>query len=182
MHIFNFSLNHSIFPTVWKSAIVCSVPKTKNSSELRHFRSISILCVISKALECIVATQMTEFLERSNSLDPFQNAYWRGYSTQTALIRVMDDIRLAADKREIIVSAFFDFSKAIDCVNHKLLINKLRNKNFSASTLNWFYSYPDNRVQLVRDPATFSCSEKLLVTAGVPKICAWSITVHSLRI
>ncbi|XP_020297183.1 uncharacterized protein LOC109861786 [Pseudomyrmex gracilis] len=70
--------------------------------------------VVSKALENIVVTQMTEFLEKSNGLDPFQNDYRRGYSTQTALIRVIDDIRLAADKREITVTVFFDFSKAFD--------------------------------------------------------------------
>lgn len=43
-HIFNFSLNHGIFPSIWKSAIVCPVPKTKSPSELQHFRPISILC------------------------------------------------------------------------------------------------------------------------------------------
>lgn len=112
---------------------------------------------------------MTEFLEKSNGLDPFQNAYRRGYSTQTALVRVMDDIRYAADRREVTVSVFFDFSKAFDCVNHRQLINKLFNKNFSNSTLRWLYSYLDHRMQSVRDPTTMSLSDELLVETGVPQ-------------
>ncbi|XP_020296435.1 uncharacterized protein LOC109861274 [Pseudomyrmex gracilis] len=167
-HIFNFSLSHGSFPSIWKSAIICLIPKVKHPHKLQHFRPISILCAISKALESIVEKQMVAYLEGTDNLNQFQNVYRKGFSTQTALIQVMDDIRLAADRREDTISVFFDFSKAIDKVNHRILISKLRNKNFSCSILRWLF-YLDSRTQSVRDPSTFSVSEELLVTVGVPQ-------------
>ncbi|XP_020297712.1 uncharacterized protein LOC109862164, partial [Pseudomyrmex gracilis] len=61
-HIFYYSLSQGYFPSVWKSAIICPIPKVKCPTELKHFRPISILCAISKALESIVERQMTEYL------------------------------------------------------------------------------------------------------------------------
>ncbi|XP_077270955.1 uncharacterized protein LOC143902128 [Temnothorax americanus] len=91
-HIFNYCLFYGVYP---------SVP-------------ISILCAVSKALERIVADQITNFLEENDILDPFQSAYRKDFSTQTALIRILDDIRLAADRRKVTIAVLFDFSKAFD--------------------------------------------------------------------
>lgn len=66
-----------------------------------------------------------DYLQSKDLLDPYQNAYKRRFSTQTALIRVIDDVRKAADLRRVTVSVLFDFSKAFDNVNHLKLINKL---------------------------------------------------------
>ncbi|RLU16479.1 hypothetical protein DMN91_010547 [Ooceraea biroi] len=142
-HIFNFSLLNGVFPNIWKETIVVPLPKTRTPDSLQHFRPISILCCISKALERLVARQAVDFLEQQGSFDPFQSAYRRGHSTQTALIRVMDDIRSAADDRRLTVSVFFNFSKAFDCVSHETLIDKLRTLDFSSSALRWFCSYLD---------------------------------------
>lgn len=64
---------------------------------LQQHRPISILCTISKALERIASEQITGYLEAFDLLDPQQTAYRKGFSTQTTLIRVMDDMRLTAD-------------------------------------------------------------------------------------
>ncbi|XP_024878939.1 uncharacterized protein LOC112459171, partial [Temnothorax curvispinosus] len=134
-HIFNFCFSHGVFPEVWKSAIVCPVPKVRSPAVLNDFRPISILCATSKVLERIAADQIMRYLEEHNLLDPFQSAYRKDFSTQTALIRVLDEVRLAADKRRITIAVFFDFSKAFDNVCHDILIDKARNLGFACSTL-----------------------------------------------
>lgn len=168
-HIFNYSLNSGVFPTIWRSALVCPVPKVKSPSELQHYRPISLLCVLSKALERIAARQMVEYLEPNNLLDPYQNAYRRGYSTETALIRVLDDVREAADQRKVTIAVFFDFTKAFDNVNHRRLINKMMEMNFSNSVLRWMCSYLFGRTQAVRDTYSNTVSAQLPINKGVPQ-------------
>lgn len=90
------------------------LPKVKSPTSVSQYRPISILCHISKALEKLVAEQVVEFAEQNNLFDPNQSAYRRGCSAQTALIRMLDEARAAADRRMITVSVFFDFTEAFD--------------------------------------------------------------------
>ncbi|XP_029673838.1 uncharacterized protein LOC115241977 [Formica exsecta] len=168
-HIYNYCISNSVYPDTWKSALICPLPKVKCPTNLQHYRSISILCLLSKALERIVAEQIIHHLETFNLFDPQQTAYKRGFSTQTALIRVMDEIRHATNRRKVTIAVFFDFTKAFDNVNHRILIHKLRQLNFSCEALRWLYAYLDGRRQAVRDPITGDKSPMRLVTRGVPQ-------------
>lgn len=130
-HLFNYSLMHGVFPSLWILALVCPISKVRNPTTVQHYRPISIL-PLSKALERVAGEQIREYLGDANLLDPNQS-YRQHHSTQTCL-RVLDEVRCAADRRMVTVSIFFDFSKAFDRVDHVLLI-KLRSLNFSDSTL-----------------------------------------------
>lgn len=67
-------------------------------------------------------------------------------NTSTASLKFTQDIKLALDKKEISLMVFFDFSKAFDTVNHKLLINKPSTLSFSMSALTWFESSFSGRI------------------------------------
>lgn len=140
-HIFNFFLMNGVFPAQWKSALVCPIPKVRNPTTLQHYRPISILPTMSKVLERIVCGQIRAYLEDAGLYDQYQSAYRSNYSTQTCLIRMLDEVRQAANGRMITVSVFFDFSKAFDKVDHSILIRKLKSLNFSDSTVCWISSY-----------------------------------------
>lgn len=103
-HIFNHCLLNGAFPSIWKQAIVCSIPKINCLTELKHYRSVSILCTVSKIFERLITNQISNYVESNNYLDKHQDAYRRNFSTQTALLRVIDDIRHATDSREVTVS------------------------------------------------------------------------------
>lgn len=121
-------------------ALVCPIPKIKNPTEVQHYRPISILPALSKALDRVVCDQICNYLSERNLLDRRQFAYRKHYSTQTCLIRMLDEVRLAADNRMVTISVFFDLSKAFDRVQHFILINKLKKLNFSLGVLRWIYS------------------------------------------
>ncbi|XP_011170183.1 uncharacterized protein LOC105203117 [Solenopsis invicta] len=57
-HIFNFSLMQGVFPAQWKTARVCPIPKIRNPTLVQHYRLISILPSLSKALERLVEEQI----------------------------------------------------------------------------------------------------------------------------
>lgn len=57
-HIFNYSLSSGVFPAGWKSALISPIPKIRNPTLAKHYRPISILPVLSKALERVVCEQI----------------------------------------------------------------------------------------------------------------------------
>lgn len=165
--IFNNSLQSSIFPDQWKSASIRPLNKIPSPSSPQDFRPISILPAISKAFERLVHCQISDYLNSHKVLNSFQSGFRKNHSTETALIRVTDDIRSAMDRGQCTILALFDFSKAFDTVNHSILIEKLKIIGFSANALSWMGSYLSGRRQCVcHDNNT---SDWLTVTSGVPQ-------------
>ena len=69
-NIINNSISKSIFPSVWKVGCVSPIPKihVDNPTDESHFRPISILPVLSKVLEKLVAQQIVDYIELNQSL------------------------------------------------------------------------------------------------------------------
>jgi hypothetical protein len=165
--IFNTSLKTGIFPEKWKFALVRPLNKISSPSLPKDFRPISILPALSKALERVVHSQLSDFLTQNNILNPFQSGFRRSHSTETALIKITDDIRSAMDRSQCTILTLFDFSKAFDTVNHDILLTKLKILGFSMSSLSWMRSYLQGRKQCVcHDKMT---SDWKTVSCGVPQ-------------
>src|SRR5436190_23191810 len=133
----------------------------------QDYRPISILPALSKGLERIVHNQITEFLVSNNIINTHQSGFRRYHSTETALLKVTDDIRLAMDRSQCTILILFDFSKAFDMVNHEILLEKLRILGFSDIALSWMGSYLSGRRQCVTH--NNNTSEWKPVTCGVPQ-------------
>lgn len=168
-HLLNCSLEQLTFPRIWKSALISPIPKIKNPTAVEHYRPIAILPALTKVFERVVCDQIQDYMEESGNFDPCQFAYRRNHSTQTCILRMLDDVREAFDRRMVTVSVFFDLSKAFDRVDFKLLIAKLRALGFSARVLIWIESYLTGRSQAVRDTRTGEISESMSVDVGVPQ-------------
>jgi exonuclease III len=180
-HIVDTSLQTSTFPDIWKSAILSPVPKIRNPVNIKDFRPISLLCILSKVTEKIAVEQIIDFLNTNNILDPFQSGYRTLYSTATALLKITEDMRNAVFKKRVVVSVFLDFSKAFDCVNHKILIRKLTQLNFSHPVVAWFESYLSGRKYAVKG-RNGARSEWVKVDRGVPQGACLSPLLFSLYI
>ena len=83
--------------------------------------------------------QVVNYLTKSKILDDFQTGLRKHHSTQTALIKLTDDIRLAKEKKLATLLLQFDFSKAFDNVSPSRLLAKLQEIGFSKSALMWSY-------------------------------------------
>src|SRR5579872_1153654 len=71
-----------------------SLPK----DDLSSYRPISNLNFISKLLERIIQTRITSHLQLFPSLTPFQSAYRPFNSTETALLRIPNDLVLSCNQ------------------------------------------------------------------------------------
>ena len=92
VHIVNLSFEHGIFPENWKKAIITPIPKIPIPLSPSDFRPISILPSLSKIIEKLANIQIVAYLLEHNFLDPYQSAYKKHHSTQTALLKLTEDI------------------------------------------------------------------------------------------
>ncbi|KAJ4440232.1 hypothetical protein ANN_08371 [Periplaneta americana] len=166
-HIFNSSVITSVYPQLWKTASVRPLPKVNSPTSAKDYRPISILPVLSKALERIIHKQLSDYLIEFNLLDPLQSGFRNGHSTSTALLNVTEDIRAAMDKRQATVLVLLDYSKAFDSVDFDLLLTKLQTLHLSDSVITWMYSYLTGRQQRVISNNRFSSWRT--VDTGVPQ-------------
>ena len=89
------------------------------------------------------------------------------HSTQTALLKLCEDIYDVIDDSDITLLILLDFSKAFDTVNHKLLLAKLEILGFEQNTRDWILSYLSGRSQMVK--TNTETSSWIPLTNGVPQ-------------
>lgn len=95
--------------------VIEPIPKINHPTLAQHYRPISILPFLSKVLESIVFDQLTEYLRENDFLDPCQFACRRNSSMQACIIRMVDDIRLAADRRKVTIFSSTSPRFSIEC-------------------------------------------------------------------
>ena len=142
--IINCSLESGSVPSFFKQAVVQPLLKKPNldPSLPKNYRPISKLPFLSKVLEKVVANQLSTFLENNDILDKFQSGFRKNHSTETALLRVSNDILMSADSGKCAVLVLLDLSAAFDTVDHCILLDRLSEwVGVSGSALDWFASY-----------------------------------------
>ena len=168
--IVNNSLSTGTFPQALKTALVRPLLKKNNLDPTvpDNFRPISNLPFLSKILEKIVCKQLNDHLDNQCILDKFQSGFRRHHSTETTLVKVVNDLRLNADSRELSVLALLDLSAAFDTVDHNILIKRLENwVGLSGPVLDWFRSYLMDRSYFVN--LGDHKSSNIPMTCGVPQ-------------
>ena len=65
-------------------------------------------------------------LTNSKNFSKRQSAYRQGYSTETALLDVLDSVHTAADSKEVTLLIGLDLFAAFDTVCHSTLIKRLQ--------------------------------------------------------
>ena len=80
-----------------------------------------------------------------------QSSYRRLHSTETALLKITDDIFAGFDNHQSTILVALDQSAAFDCVNHETLVSRLEHTfGVTESALDWIFSYLEARSTFVR--------------------------------
>ncbi len=148
LSILNNNLSSGVVPASFKHAVIQPLLK-KNGLDpfnMSHFRPISKLYFISKVLEKIVSGQLNNFSMRNNIFDRFQSGFRAVHCTETALLRVSNDIFRGVDSGSCVVLLLLDLTAAFDTVDHNILVARLKNHvGVQGLALNWFSSYLKDR-------------------------------------
>ncbi len=146
-----------------------------NPRELANYRPISNLLFMSKILEKLSA-QLCSFLQKNDIYEEFQSGFRSHHSTETALVKITNDLLLASDQGCILLLVLLDLCAAFDTIDHDIFIDCLKNyTGIQGQALRWFRSYLSDRYQFVYLTLFDSC--KISLKRLKIACCFWTICI-----
>ena len=146
--IFKMSYNCGYIPNEWKLANVVPVFKKGKKSDVENYRPISLTCLVMKIFERIIKEELLR--HTGQYLDQRQHGFLANKSCTTNMVHFCDNLAISLnnDKRTDVV--YFDFAKAFDCVNHDILLHKLKHRyKVDGALLKFICNYLQGRKQCV---------------------------------
>ena len=163
--IFNKTIIECKFPDELKLADVTPIYKKNDPNNPKNYRPVSVLPVTSKIFERILHKQLSLYLDKF--LSPYLCGYRKRFSTQQALLSLIENWKKSLDNKGFGGAVLMDLSKAFDTINHELLIAKLEAYGFGNKSLKLLHSYLSNRWQRTKVNTSFSSWTELIL--GVPQ-------------
>uniref|UniRef100_A0A0P4VX79 Uncharacterized protein n=1 Tax=Scylla olivacea TaxID=85551 RepID=A0A0P4VX79_SCYOL len=165
--VFTSCLREKKWPSVWKEARVVPVHKKNSRSEPNNYRPISLLSVMGKLLEKIVAAAIYQHLSENHLLSDRQFGFRPGRSTADLLLIISKDWQDALEEGLDTLVVALDIAGAFDRVWHAGLVKKLCAKGIQGNLLALLEDYLQGRT--LRVVINGQASQPLPIQASVPQ-------------
>ena len=150
-----------------KNAII--LPLIKEMDEvmdcdvLKNYRPVSNLVFLEKLIERIVSIRLNRHMTDNNLHSNHQYGYKKSHSTETLLVKVLNDLLISCDEKKPTILMLLDLSAAFDTVDQVKLLDILQKEiRIEGAALNWFKSFLMERTQRVKINDSYSYITKLL--------------------
>ena len=165
--LINKSFLSGTFPNVFKIAKVVPIFSAESRILWGNYRPISLLSNIGKIIEKLMHKRLNVFLEKKQIYYNFQFGFRSNFSTNNALLSIVESIQSHLDKNKFCAGVFVDLKKAFDTVDPHILLQNLEHYGIRRVPNEWFSSYLRNRRQFVSIGNVSSTIKELLT--GVPQ-------------
>lgn len=145
-------MSSGVFPDLYKTSIVKPLLKKGDETVVSNYRPISLIPAISKVLESTVNDQLTHYMSAKKILTDAQYGFRKNRSTTEATFKLVNSINQILESKNIPLVILCDLSKAFDCVDFDILLNKLSYYGIRGSANDWFSSYLKSRKLVVEIP------------------------------
>ena len=167
--LLNLSFETGRFAGTWKEALVLpSLKKHNLDIAYKNFcpvRNLAYICTLSERAS---VHQFTEHLTVTERHSLPQSAHKSLHSTETALLKVKNDILLSMNRQHVTLLVLLDLSTAFDTIHHDKLIQRLESDcGVTDHALSWFRSYLSDRFQRVS--VNGGLSKRFPLCQGVPQ-------------
>ena len=164
--LFNLSYNTGCIPSDWKLANIVPIHKKGSKAEVSNYRPISLTSLVMKIYEKIIRDKL--MTKCGHLIDDRQHGFLKFKSCTTQMVYYCDSLALSLNDNIRSDAIYFDFQKAFDCVNHDIILKKLKYKyNIDGYLLRFFVNYLKDRYQRV--VINGEQSGLLKVNSGVPQ-------------
>ena len=123
---FNLSFISGVFSDKLKIAKTLPVFKKGSKLECSDYIPISLLSNLDKIMEKLMHKRLMEFLNEQKVLYCKQYGFRKSFSTAHAIINLIDNIESAIDNKKFVYGVFIDLQKALDTVDHEILLEKIQ--------------------------------------------------------
>ena len=148
--IINQILSSGIFPGKLKTAKVIPIYKKNDKTLLKNYRPISILPVVSKIIEHAMHNQMMDYLTSNKLFSSQQYGFRPNRSTELAALELMDRSIDSMNQNFSPVNIYANLSKAFDCLDHAIVLSKLKYNGLNDNAIKLLKHYLSDRDQYVR--------------------------------
>ena len=125
----NLSFESGEFASDWKEALLTPLPKKCGLDiAFNNFRPVSNLPYVSKLSEEAAANQLIDHMTTNDLHMPLQSASKQNHSTESAVLKVKNDILLNMEAKKVTLLVLLDLSTAFDAVLHDILLNLLKSR------------------------------------------------------
>ena len=146
--LINNIANDCLWPVQLGSTSITPAHKKSSRTDKGNYQPINVLPSVSEIFEKLLHDQLSKYME--DKLSPLLCGFRKKYSTQHALLRMIERWRHCLDNSGAIAAVLMDLSKAYNCIPHDLLIAKLYAYGLDNSALSLLHSYLSNRKQRVK--------------------------------
>lgn len=116
----------------------------------------------SKIIEKAVIPRLNSHLHENCLQEPYQSAYKAKHGTETALLKVKNDILCAIDNQRAASLVLLDLSAAFDTIDYSILLDRLSHTlKITSTPLHWISSYLTGRTSRVCISGTYSDQHNL---------------------
>ena len=112
-----------------------------------NYRPISLLSNFNRIFKKVMFKRLKIFLDQNEILFTSQYGFRDKYSTQHAILNIVNTVHSNMDKKLYTCGIFIDLKKAFDTVNHSISLIKLHHYGIRGVVDDWFSSYLSGRVQ-----------------------------------
>ena len=148
----NKSLSTGNIDGVKESIIVPLLKKAGlNTDELNNYRPVSNLVFLGKLIERVVLKRLNAHMDKNELHVKSQYGYKQFHSTETLMLRLVNDVLIGFDNNNATVVLLLDLSAAFDTVDTDKLLHILNKEiGISGTVLKWFQSFLVGRKQRVK--------------------------------
>ena len=119
-----------------------------------------------------VLSQLSDHLPANNLYNRFQSAYRPGHSTETALLKIVNDLLLALDDRNVSLLALLGLLAALDTIDQIILLHRLHHDfGIQGTALDTYKAQPSTYLTNRTQSVSIHCysSETATISFGVPE-------------